>query len=56
MYCGFVLLVAYAKEFLGREIIPGLSWGIFLGAFVIIISWVLTYIYVASTSRRVARG
>ena len=54
MYCGFILLVAYAKPFLGSAIVPGLSWGILLGALVIIVAWVLTFIYVVASNKRVA--
>uniref|UniRef100_A0A7C2C2S0 DUF485 domain-containing protein n=1 Tax=Thermus islandicus TaxID=540988 RepID=A0A7C2C2S0_9DEIN len=45
IYLGFVLLVAYAKEFMGSQIVPGLSWGILLGALVIVSAWVLNWIY-----------
>lgn len=31
---------------MGALVLPGLSWGILLGALVIIIAWVLTFIYV----------
>lgn len=46
IYFGFMLLVAYGKEWLGKQIVPGLSWGILLGALVIIAAWLLTFIYV----------
>jgi uncharacterized membrane protein (DUF485 family) len=46
LYFGFILLVAFNKPLLGREIVPGLSVGILLGALVIVASWVLIYIYV----------
>ncbi|SDE62286.1 Uncharacterized membrane protein, DUF485 family [Thermus arciformis] len=45
IYLGFVLLVAYAKELMGRQIVPGLSLGILLGALVIVSAWVLNWIY-----------
>ena len=45
LYFGFILLVAYNKPLLGREITPGLSIGILLGALVIVASWVLIWIY-----------
>jgi uncharacterized membrane protein (DUF485 family) len=47
VYFGFILLVAYQKPLLGRLIAPGLSFGILLGALVIVAAWVLTWIYVA---------
>lgn len=46
VYFGFMLLVAYAKHWLGSEVAPGLSWGILLGALVILSAWLLTFIYV----------
>ena len=46
MYFGFIALVAYEKALLAKQIIPGLSLGILLGALVIVVSWVLTWIYV----------
>lgn len=45
LYFGFILLVAFNKSLLGREITAGLSVGIFLGAIVILASWVLIWIY-----------
>ena len=55
IYCGFVLLEAYNKPLLGSLIVPGLSWGILLGALVIIVAWVLTFIYVVVSNRPVTR-
>jgi uncharacterized membrane protein (DUF485 family) len=46
LYFGFILLVAYAKPLLGSLVVPGLSLGILLGAFVIVAAWVLIWIYV----------
>jgi uncharacterized membrane protein (DUF485 family) len=46
IYFGFIALVAFGKGFLAALITPGLSWGILLGALVIIGAWVLTYVYV----------
>lgn len=46
IYFGFMLLVAYRKEWVGTEIVPGLSWGILLGAGVILAAWLLTFVYV----------
>lgn len=51
VYFGFVLLVAFGKEFLGRLVAPGLSWGILLGALVIVTAWVLTWAYVRWANR-----
>ena len=51
MYGVFVLLVGYDKPFLGTLIVPGLSWGILLGALVIVVAWLLTFIYVAASNK-----
>jgi uncharacterized membrane protein (DUF485 family) len=51
IYAGFILLVAYNKPLMGKVIVPGLSWGILLGALVIISAWVLTLIYVLWANR-----
>lgn len=45
-YFGFLGLVAYQKEWLGSTIVAGLSWGIVLGAGLIVFAWVLTFVYV----------
>lgn len=46
IYFGFLGLIAWQKALLGRLIVPGLSFGIVLGALVIVSCWVLTWIYV----------
>ena len=46
VYLGFMLLVAWAKPFLGTMLAPGLSLAILLGALVIVSAWVLIWIYV----------
>jgi len=46
VYFGFILLIAYNKPFMGRLITRGLSVGVLLGALVIVISWVFTWVYV----------
>ena len=46
MYFGFILLIAYNKPLLARLVAPGLSLGILLGALVIVVSWLLTLVYV----------
>lgn len=50
IYFGFILLVAFNKSLMGSVIVPGLSWGILLGALVIVAAWVLIYIYVNWTN------
>jgi uncharacterized membrane protein (DUF485 family) len=45
LYFGFILAVAFAKEAMAAEIVPGLSLGILLGALVIVGAWITTWIY-----------
>jgi uncharacterized membrane protein (DUF485 family) len=45
LYFGFILLVAFNKPLLGREIVRGLSLGILLGALLILSAWLLIWIY-----------
>jgi uncharacterized membrane protein (DUF485 family) len=44
-YLGFILLVAFNRPLMGRQLVPGLSIGILLGALVILTAWGLTGIY-----------
>ncbi len=46
VYFGFVLLIAFDKPLVGRIIAPGLSVGVLLGALVIVVAWIVTWIYV----------
>ena len=46
VYFGFILLIAYAKPLLATKLRPGLSLGIALGALVIVLSWLSTWLYV----------
>jgi len=46
VYFGFILLVAFNKELLGRTVARGLSLGMLMGALVIVTAWVLTWAYV----------
>lgn len=46
VYFGFILLVAFRKDLLGKLVTVGLSWGILLGALVIVTAWALTWAYV----------
>ena len=50
VYFGFIALIAYDRELLSVLIAPGLTLGIVLGALVIVVSWLLTYIYVRWTN------
>ena len=51
LYFGFILLVAYGRPILARQVVPGLSLGILLGALVIVASWLLTWVYVHWANR-----
>ena len=51
LYFGFISLIAFAKPALARLLAPGLSLGIVLGALVIVISWLLTWVYVRWTNK-----
>lgn len=51
LYFGFILLVAYDKPLLTRQVVPGLSLGILLGALVIVAAWILIWIYVRWANR-----
>lgn len=46
LYFGFIALVAYGRPILARRLTPGLTVGILLGALVIVVSWILTWVYV----------
>jgi uncharacterized membrane protein (DUF485 family) len=46
LYFGFILLIAYGRAVLAIRLVPGLTLGILLGALVIVVSWILTWIYV----------
>jgi uncharacterized membrane protein (DUF485 family) len=46
VYFGFILLIAFNKPLMGSLIRPGLSVGILMGALVIVISWLSTWLYV----------
>jgi uncharacterized membrane protein (DUF485 family) len=52
VYFGFIGAVAFARPMLGWMIVPGLSLGIALGAFVIVAAWLLTWVYVSWANRR----
>ncbi|AKJ06796.1 uncharacterized membrane protein (DUF485 family) [Archangium gephyra] len=51
-YFGFILLVAFDKPLMGKQLAPGLSLGILLGALVIASAWVFTGIYVVWANNR----
>jgi uncharacterized membrane protein (DUF485 family) len=51
VYFGFILLIAFAKDFMAREITDGLTVGIALGVLVILATWALTWTYVRWANR-----
>ena len=51
VYFSFVALVAFNKPFLAQRVGRGLSVGILLGALVIVISWITTWIYIRWANR-----
>jgi len=46
LYFGFILLIAFDKPLLARKLSDGVSLGIVFGALVIVVSWLLTWVYV----------
>jgi uncharacterized membrane protein (DUF485 family) len=51
VYFGFILLVAFAPSLLAGRVAPGLSFGILMGALVIVFSWLSTWFYVRWMNR-----
>jgi len=46
IYYGYILLIAYNKEFLAEKVGVYTNYGIVFGVLAIVLSWVLTAIYV----------
>jgi uncharacterized membrane protein (DUF485 family) len=46
IYYGYILLIAYNKEFLAEKVGVYTNYGIIFGVLVIVLAWVLTFIYV----------
>jgi uncharacterized membrane protein (DUF485 family) len=46
IYYGYILLIAYDKDFLASKVGEYTNYGIVLGVLVIVLSWILTFIYV----------
>lgn len=51
LYFGFIFAVAFAKEAIATQVLPGVSVGILAGALVIVGAWITTWIYVAWANR-----
>ncbi len=45
-YYGYILVVAYGKDFLSQKVGEFTNWGIILGVLCIIFAWILTVFYV----------
>ncbi len=46
VYFGFIALIAFDRALLATLVAPGLTLGILLGVCVIVVSWLLTWVYV----------
>jgi uncharacterized membrane protein (DUF485 family) len=51
VYFGFILLIAFGKDFLSNRIVQGLTVGMALGVLVILATWVVTWVYVRWANR-----
>ncbi len=51
LYFGFIFAVAFAKEAIATQVVPGVSVGILAGALVIVGAWLTTWVYVAWANR-----
>jgi uncharacterized membrane protein (DUF485 family) len=51
LYFGFIFAVAFAKEAIAVQVVPGVSVGILAGALVIVGAWLTTWVYVAWANR-----
>lgn len=51
LYFGFIFAVAFAKDTMAAQLVPGLSLGIVLGAVVIVGAWLSTWVYVTWANR-----
>jgi len=45
-YYGYILVIAYGKEFLSQKVGEYTNWGIIFGVSCILFAWLLTLIYV----------
>jgi uncharacterized membrane protein (DUF485 family) len=56
LYFGFIFAVAFAKDAIAVQVIPGVSVGILAGALVIVGAWATTWVYVAWANRHFDAG
>ncbi len=52
IYFGFILLLAYGKDFLSQKFYGPITVGIPIGIGVIVLSWILTGLYVAWANKK----
>jgi uncharacterized membrane protein (DUF485 family) len=45
-YYGYILVIAYGKEFLSQKVGEFTNWGIIFGVLCILFAWLLTLIYI----------
>ena len=45
-YYGYILVIAYGKEFLSQKVGEFTNWGIIFGVLAIVFAWILTAVYV----------
>jgi uncharacterized membrane protein (DUF485 family) len=45
-YYGYILVIAYGKEFLSQKVGEYTNWGIIFGVLCILFAWLLTLIYI----------
>ncbi len=55
VYFSFILFIAFDPATIGRSVAPGLSLGILLGALVILVAWLTTWVYVRWANRHFDR-
>ena len=51
VYFGFIFLIAFRRDLVGARLTENMTWGIPLGIGVIVVSWLLTGIYVVWANR-----
>jgi uncharacterized membrane protein (DUF485 family) len=56
LYFGFILAVAFAKDAIATQVLPGVSVGILAGALVIVGAWLTTWVYVSWANRHFDAG
>jgi uncharacterized membrane protein (DUF485 family) len=52
VYFGFIFLIAFNKPFLAKKMSGAITWGIPIGVGTIVLSWILTGIYIRWANRK----